>query len=252
MLSHASVCRISFLHRCLQRDFQFVSDRFDFLNILIDDIAPVIGQYGDVEAWWIADSTDNKLLKFSADGKVLAKLQDPDYGQLYRIEVGAGGHLFVADKINRKIYIYDSKGDYVNELNWEWSGMAVTGKEDNLYRLIYFNEENRNMLVKTALNGDVIYSKVIDIEMNDPELWWVDEAKGEAVITYTPLEGFEGDYNIIRINLEGKVIASGKLPSPFVMNRFIDHADYEQFFIGKCNYADAPKGNFEIVPFKMP
>ncbi len=196
-------------------------------------------------------NSTNKLIKFSADGKALAQLQDPDYGQLFRIEVGAGGHLFVADKGTRKIYIYDSKGDYVNDLNWEWSGMAVTGKEDNLYRLIYFNEENRNMLVKTDLNGNVISSKVIEIELSDPELWWVDEAKGEAVITYNPLEGFEGDYNIIRVNLEGKVIASGKVPAPFVMNRFIDHADYEQFFIGKCNYSEAPNGNFEIIPFKM-
>lgn len=234
------------------KPYELDEEGFPTPNILIEDIAPVIGQYGDVEAWWVADSTDNKLLKFSADGKVLARLQDPDYGQLYRIEVGAGGHLFVADKGTRKIYIYDSKGDYVNDFNWEWSGMAVSGKEDNLYRLIYFNEENRNMLVKTDLKGNVIKSKVIEVEMSDPELWWVDEAKGEAVITYTPLEGFEGDYNIVRVNLEGKVIASGKLPSPFVMNRFIDHADYEQFFIGKCNYADAPKGNFEIVPFKMP
>ena len=234
------------------KPYEIDEDGFPTPNILIEDIAPVLGQYGDVEAWWVADSSDNKLIKFSADGKVLALLQDPDYGQLYRIEVGAGGHLFVADKGTRKIYIYDSKGDFVNEINWEWSGMAVTGKEDNLYRLIYFNEENRNMLVKTDLSGKVIYSKVINIEMSDPELWWVDEAKGEAVITYTPLEGFEGDYNIIRVDMGGKVIASGKIHAPFVMNRIIDHADYEAVFIGKCNYAEAPQGNFEIVPFKMP
>ena len=102
--------------------------------------------------------------------------------------------MFVADKGSRKIYVYDSKGDYVNAFNWEWSGMAVTGKEDNLYRLIYFNEEKRNMLVKTDLKGNVIKSKAVDIEMSDPELWWVDEAKGEAVITYTPLPRLEARY----------------------------------------------------------
>ncbi len=234
------------------KPYELDKEGFPDPNILIEDIAPIIGQYGDLEGWWVADSNDNKLLKFSADGKILAQLQDPDYGQLFRIEVGAGGHLFVADKGSRKIYVYDSKGDFVNDFNWEWSGMAVTGKEDNLYRLIYFNEENRNMLVKTDLKGNVISSKAIDTEMSDPELWWVDEAKGEAVITYTPLEGFEGDYNIIRVNLDGKVIASGKLPAPFVMNRFIDHADYEEVFIGKGNYSEAPEGSFEIIPFKMP
>ena len=234
------------------KPYELDQEGFPLPNTLIEDIAPVIGQYGDIEAWWVADSDENKLIKFSPDGKILAQIQDPDYGQLFRIEVGPGGHLFAADKGNRKIYIYDSNGNYVNDMNWEWSGMAVTGKEDNLYRLMYFNEENRNMLVKTDPKGNVIKSKVIDIEMSDPELWWVDESKGEAVITYTPLEGFEGDYIIIRVNMEGKVIASGKLPSPFVMNRFIDHADYEEVFIGKCNYSEAPNGNFEIIPFKMP
>ncbi len=225
---------------------------FPDVNILIDDIAPVFNSKGELEAWWIADSVENRLLKFSADGTPLAQLQDPDYGQLFRIEVGAGGHLFVADKIAKKIYVYDSNGDFKSDQNWEWSGMAVSGQNDTLYRLIYFKEEDKNILVSTDVDGNVLKSVTLDVEMDDPELWWVDEEKQEAVITYNPDTGFEGDYIIVRVGLDGKVKASGKLPSPFVMNLFIDHLDNDNVYIGKCNYEDAPDGNFEIVPFKMP
>ncbi len=327
-------------------------DGFPLSNILIDDIAPVLGQYGDLKAWWIVDSGNNRLLKFSADGKPLALLQDQDFGQLYRVEVGTGGHLFVADKGNNVIYVYDSEGNLLSEQNWEGSGMSVAGKEDNLYRLIYFNEEKRYMLVTTDVEGKVIKAKALDVEMLNPELLWVDEVKEEAVITYTPKTGLEDDldnedlediavaqltspeggnskesseeleelketenkedpevaevsevsdseedsedsedseesedsanpedtedtdveevaeniedtkvtqpadlnrdYEIIRVGFDGNVKASGKLSAPFSMNRFIEHANYEDVYIGKCNYMEAPKGNFEIIPFEMP
>lgn len=252
------------------KPYELDEEGFPTPNIIIDDIAPVLGQYGDLEAWWVVDSNENKLLKFSADGKPLAQLQDPDYSKLFRVEVGVSGHLFVADKGNRKIYIYDSNGNFISEQNWEGSGMAVAGKEDNLYKLIYFNEENRYILVTTNVNGKVIRSKALDVEMLNPELWWVDDLKGEAVITYIPLtafesdikrkdiedliatEGFEGDLEIIRVGLDGSVKANGKFPAPFVMNRYIEHVDFEDIYIGKSNYLEAPNGDFEIIPYKMP
>ncbi len=236
-----------------EKAYTIDKDGFPNSNIFIEDFAPVLGEYGDLKAWWVADSQENRLLKFSADGEILAELSDEEFGQLFRVEVGRSGHLFVADKATKRIYIYDENGDYCSDQNWEWSGMAVAGKEDYLYRLIYFNEENKNILVATDVDGNVIKSKTIDLEMNNPELWWVDDVAGEAVITYTPISGFEGYFNIVRVGLEdGKVKASGKLLAPLVMNRFIDHLDYTDVYIGKCNFGEAPNGNFEIVPFEMP
>ena len=221
-------------------------------NILIEDIAPVISSNGDLEAWWVADSNDNKLLKFSADGKILAQLQDPDYGQLFRIEVGANGHLFVADKGSRKIYIYDSNGNHVNEMNWEWSGMAVSQKDDNLYRLMWDNEAHKNILISTDIEGKVVSTQMLEVDMYNPKLWWVDESKGECLITYTPLEGFKGHFIVVRVGLDGKVKASGELVAPVAMNRIIDNVDFGDVYIGKCNFMNAPEGKFEVVPFKLP
>ena len=226
--------------------------KLPLLNILIEDIAPVKGEYGEAKAWWIADSVENKLLKYSVDGKKLAEIKNPEFGQLHRIEVGNSGHLFVGDMAKNLIFILDSEGKVINRINWEWSGFAVSGKDDVLYRLMWDGEAQRNILVATNMEGKVVSSKMLDVEMFDPKLWWVDESKKECVITYTPLDGFKENFIVVRVGLDGKLISSVELPAPVAMNRIIDNIDYSDVFVGKCNFTSAPEGKFEVVPFKMP
>lgn len=222
------------------------------LNILIEDIAAVRGDYGSVKALWVVDSQKNKLLKFSPDGKKLAEVKNPEFGQLYRIEVSRSGYLFVADKAKRAIFVLDSEGKVLNTINWEWSGMAVSSTDDILYRLMWDNEAHRNILVSTNLEGKVVATHMLDVEMLNPQLWWVDESKQECLITYTPLKGFNGTFNVVRVGLDGKVKSSGELAAPVAMNRIIENVDYTDIYVGKCNFLNAPEGKFEIVPFKLP
>ncbi|MBR4328227.1 MAG: hypothetical protein IKP71_00020 [Candidatus Riflebacteria bacterium] len=223
------------------------------LNIQIEDIAAVRGDYGAVSAWWIIDSLGNRLMKFGLDGKKLAEIKSPDFKQLYRLEVGIGGHVFVADKVAKAIFIYDSAGKFINKQHWEWSGMAVAGTDEKLYRLMYVGEEQKNVLVSTNLEGKVIKTVMLDVvNMLNPKLWWVDEVKGECVLTCTPNTGYKGIFNIYRIGLDGKVKAKGELKAPYFMNRFIDNIDFEGVYIGKADYSKAPEGKLEIVPFSMP
>ena len=222
------------------------------LNILIEDIAPVKGEYGDAKALWIADSVSNKLMKYSVDGKKLAEIKNPEFGQLFRIEVGNSGHLFVADMAKSLIFILDSEGKIIDRINWEWSGYAVSGKNDVLYRLMWDGEAHRNILVATNIQGKVVSTKMLDVEMFNPKLWWVDETKGDCVITYTPTEGFDGKFIVVRVGLDGKVISKSELVAPVAMNRIIDNIDYGDIFVGKCNFMNAPEGKFEIIPLKMP
>ncbi len=223
------------------------------LNIQIEDIAPVRGDYGSVSAWWIIDSLGNRLMKFGLDGKKLAEIKNPDFKQLYRLEVGIGGHVFVADKVARAIFTYDSTGKFISKQRWEWSGMAVAGSDEKLYRLMYVGEEQKNVLVATNLEGKVIKTVMLDVvNMLNPKLWWVDEVKGECVLTCTPNTGYKGIFNIYRIGLDGKIKAQGELKAPYFMNRFIDNIDYEGVYIGKADYSKAPEGKLEIVSFSMP
>ena len=232
------------------KPFRIDEYNLPILNMLIVDFAPVLDEKGEITAWWIADVCTHKLYKFSTDGKKLAEIEKDQFGQLYRIEVGLGGHIFVADKIARAIFTYDSEGKFVKEENWEWSGMAVSKKKDKLYRLMYDKEARKNVLVCSNIKGKVISGKMLDVTMFNPKLWWVDEEKDECVITYSPAE-FKGSYNIVRVSLDGKVKGSGEMPAPLFMNRIIDNNNGE-VFIGKGNYYEAPKGNFEVVPFKLP
>ena len=222
------------------------------LNILIEDIAPVKGEYGEVVAWWVADSVKNKLLKYSVDGKMLAEIKKPEFSQLFRIEVSKSGYLFVADKAKRSIFVLDSEGKILNTINWEWSGMAVPSTGDVLYRLMWDNESHRNILVSTDIQGKVISTHELEVQMLNPQLWWVDESKSECVITYTPLEGFKGKFNVVRVGFDGKVKSNVELTAPLAMNRIIDNIDYTDIFVGKCNFLNAPEGKFEVVPFKLP
>lgn len=220
------------------------------LNMRLDDFAPVCNEKGEVIAWWIVDCCKHKLYKFSVDGKKLGEIKNEEFGQLYRVEVGLGGHIFVADKMAKAIFTYDAEGNFVNKQNWQWSGMAVTGKDDILYRLMYDGEARRNILVASNLKGKIIKERMLDIFMFNPKLWWVDEAKGECVITYSQPK-FDGNYNVVKVGFDGKVKANVIMPAPIIMNRFID-INKGEVFIGKGNFFKAPEGQFEIVPFKLP
>lgn len=227
------------------------NDSLPILNMIIDDFAPVYNEKGELEAWWVADSCKNKLVKFSVDGKLIGEITNPDFGQLYRVEVGQGGHIFVADKVAASIFVYDSDGNLLSKQNWEWSGMAVSGADDVLYRLMYDNEAKKNVLVISTVDGKVVSGKPLDVVgMFNPKLWWVDESIGEYVITYSPAE-FKGFYNIVRVGFDGTVKASGEVPAPIIMNRFIEKGA-NGVFIGKGNFFEAPNGNFEVVPYKLP
>jgi hypothetical protein len=221
------------------------------LNNRIEDFAPVLDENGDLVAWWILDICTNKLVEFSLDGKKLGEITNPDFRQVFRVEVGKGGHIFVADKIAQAIFIYDSDGNLLNKQAWEWSGMAVSGKDDVLYRLMWDNEAHRNILVATNIDGKVVFTKMLEVEMFNPILWWVNESNGECVISHSPAE-FKGNFYVVRVGFDGKVRGSGEFLAPAVMNRYIETSDYNSVYIGKCNYLNAPEGKFEVVPYKLP
>ena len=216
----------------------------------VDDFAPVFDKDGKVAAFWVVDSCKSSVVKVDLEGKKLDEITDPDFGQVSRIEIGKGGHIFIADKMAKAIFTFDADGSLLNKQAWDWNGFAVAGAEDNLYRLMYDNEAHKNVLVVSRVDGKTISGKLVAQDMFNPQVWWVDEEKGEVVVTYSPAE-FKGTYNIVRINLDGKTVAAGEVTAAIPMNRFIDNNNGE-VFVGKGNYFTAPEGAFEVVPFALP
>ena len=222
-------------------------------NMFIEDIAPVLDDYGKLMSWWVIDGYNSKLVNYSLDGKVIAEITNENFKQPFRVEIGKKGHIFVADKMSRSIFTFTESGELVNSLRWEWSGMAVAGSDEKLYRLMYVNEEHKNMLVCTNLKGKVIKTQLLDVENTlNPRLWWVDEEKGECVFSYTPGTGFEGYFKVVRVGLDGVTRGESEIAAPIGVNRFIDCSDSGDTYISKCDFYNAPEGNFEVVPHRLP
>ncbi len=225
-------------------------EKFPSLNTLVEDFAPAYNEAGAVEAWWLADSHTRKLVKYSKDGTKLAEITNEGFSQFNRIEVGAAGNIFVADSGARAIFAFDASGKFLYKTNWEWTGMSV-GAGDKLYRLAYEPEAKKHNLVATGLDGKVVSATVLETEpMFNAKLWWVDEEKGECLVTYTPADGFKGYFEVIKLGLDGNIIARDMFDVAYGMNRMIDYLNGEMYR-GKADYRTAPEGAFEVVPYIM-
>lgn len=222
------------------------------LEVLLEDLAPVYDAAGRLTAWWIVDLMNNRLLNYSVDGKKLGEIRHEKFVQPYRVEVGAGGHIFVADKGTQNVFIFDRDLKLVSEPHWEWSGFAVD-PDDRLYRLFFESENGKTYLVVQNVEG--IIEKEIEVDLPghlNPELWWVDVAKEEFVLTYTPETGYEGKFIVARVGFDGKVKGSGDLVPPIAMNRFIDHQGFAEVWLGAADYGKAPEGSLSIAPVTLP
>lgn len=220
---------------------------------LIEDFALVKDDSGMTGSIWLIDGINKKLLHFDVSGKKLGELVNEAFVQPFRVEVGRTGHIFVADKGTQEIMLFDNSGKLVTRTNWEWSGFAVAGEFDTLFRLFFEPESRKLILVVQKLTGEIAGEIELEVpEHMNPELWWVDETAEEIVLTYTPAGGYEGKFVIARIDFDGKLKASGELKPPYVMNRFIDHQGSDDVWLGVANYEEAPQGSFRIEPFTLP
>ncbi len=220
---------------------------------LIEDFALVKDETGTTKSVWIIDGINKKLVHFDVAGTKLGEIVNEALVQPFRVEAGRTGHLFVADKGAQEIMLFDATGNLVTKSNWEWNGFAVAGEADTLFRLFFEEESRKLMLVVQKITGEIADEVVLDLpEHMNPELWWVDEAAGELVMTYTPATGFEGKLVVVRVDFDGKVKASGELKPPYVMNRFIDRQGENDVWLGVADFDEAPQGSFKVEPITLP
>lgn len=220
---------------------------------LIEDFALVKDASGVTESLWIIDGINKKLLHFDVAGKKLGEIAEAEMVQPFRVEVGRAGHIFVADKAAQEIFLFDSSGKLISKTNWEWSGFAVEGENETLFRLFFEKESERTMLVVQNFAGEITGEVALELPPHfNPELWWVDETSEECLITFTPASGFEGKLTVVRVGFDGKVKASGELVPPYVMNRFIDRQNGNDVWIGVANFDEAPQVAFKLAPFTLP
>lgn len=220
---------------------------------LIEDFALVKDESGATKSLWLIDGINKKLLHFDVAGKQLGEIVNEALAQPFRVETGRNGHVFVADKATQEIILFDNAGKLLTKTNWEWSGFAVAGENDTLFRLFFEKESEKTMLVVQKFGGEIAGEVALELpEHMNPELWWVDEAAEECVITYTPITGFAGKLVVVRVGFDGKVRATGELAPPYVMNRFIDRQADNDVWLGVANFDEAPESSFKLEPVTLP
>lgn len=220
---------------------------------MIEDFALVTNKEGKTTSIWFIDSMFNILVNYSVNGEELGTITSDELIQPSAIEVSTSGHIYVADKGAQAIVIFNANGEFVTSANWEWSGMAISRSSDLFYRLFYESESESSFLVAQDLNDEILAEiKVILPPHTNPELWMVDEAKQEMLITCTPVTGFAGTFIALRCGFDGEVKGQSTITPPFVMNRYIDMQGFEDAWIGVANYEKAPGGAFKLEPVKLP
>ncbi len=220
-------------------------------EMLIEDFALTRDEDDKVTGFWLIDGLNNAVVNYSVDGKKTGQIAYDKFIQPFRIEIGRSGNIFVGDKGAQAIFTFNTRLEYIGSANWEWSGFAVAGPDDTLYRLFYASEEGKTFLVSQNLAGEIL--REVELALPDylnPELWWVSDEKAQAVLTFTPATGFAGTFILAVVDFDGEVQSMSEIKPPFVMNRFIDN-EKDEVWAGSADYTTAPKGCLSLNQFPM-
>ena len=155
----------------------------------------VVADNGDV---FIADGhsteTNNRVVKYSPDGTFIKSWGREGYGpgefkSLHALEIDKRGRLFVADRGNRRLQIFDQEGNYIAQ--WTQFGMPsglCFDQNDNIYVADSESDNVQNpgwemgIRIGEANMGWVHY--FIHLQTGDPRVKRTDGAEFVAVDKY--------------------------------------------------------------------
>lgn len=115
-----------------------------------------------------ADDTNNRIVKFSADGTYLKSWGKTGYGPgefrtLHALAIDARGRLFAADRSNNRIQIFDLDGNHL--ATWTQFGRPSG---------IYFDDDNRIYVADSESDQRRNPGWEMGIRIGDAETGWVD------------------------------------------------------------------------------
>ena len=223
---------------------------------IIDDFALKFSKTGAIESIWVLAGEVQKVIGFTPDGKKILEFggfgdESGKFVQLPRIEIDAAGTMFLADKGRRNVSIYSPKGKLLKELPWQWSGLALN-PDGNLVLLRWDEEAKATFAVTYNAAGEKLAQ--VELKIGDhvnPELWFVDKT-GALTLSFTPVTGFKGEFQMIRCAADGTLTDSTLFPPPIAMNRYIDRDRTGTMYLGAAHYGEAPTGHFAIAPWSFP
>lgn len=130
----------------------------------------VIGDNGDIfVADGHADDTNNRIVKFSSDGRFIKSWGKTGYGPgefrtLHALAIDKRGRLFVADRSNNRIQIFDQDGNHL--ATWTQFGRPSG---------IFFDDNDRIYVADSESDDVQNPGWEMGIRIGDAEKGWVDE-----------------------------------------------------------------------------
>lgn len=222
-------------------------------KLLVEDFAPVFAADGSLQYFWLIDAYGSSLLKITPDGKKLDEIKSADLLQPMRIEVDSEQNLYVADDGSQKILIFAPDKSLTAQIEYEWSGLALTSEKGIFYRLKYDAAKQQTSLLKQTTTGQEAQAMPVNLEKHhNPHLWWVDSDKQEFVITYQSEKIEKGKAILARCAFDSSIKGSIEITLPISMTRFIDHQNFTEIWLGAGNYREAPAGNLNIKVISLP
>jgi hypothetical protein len=216
-----------------------------------DDFAVSL-ENGKPTAFFVLSGATQEILKLSPAGVVQEKFgghgdEPGKFAQLFRIEIGASGNMYVADHGRQILAVLSPSGKVIREVHWEWSGFCLD-PDENLCRLQWDEAGQVNHLLVETPEGKSVRKAPLRVGPHvNPNLWRV-EKTGEVVLTFVQNEKEEDQFFIARCGAEGEMIAVTKYTPPKVMNRFFDW-DGDVCLLGVADFNEAPMGRFRIEKF---
>ena len=111
--------------------------------------------------FYVSDGYDGtRVVKFSKDGKYLMEWGTPgdgpgEFNTLHSIAVDAKGRVYVADRTNQRIQVFDANGKYLDQWpNIRFPNHIAISKDQHLWVVDGLN----NKILKYNLDGQLLYS----------------------------------------------------------------------------------------------
>jgi len=225
---------------------------------LWEDIALHRSADGKVSGFSLFNGSTQEIWNCDLNGKVLRKIggRGEAKGKFLQgtlLEVGPNGTLFVADKARRVISVLAADGTCKREVEWQWSGFFIDAKE-SLYRLHWNDQEKKTHLLVQDGEGKQTLDLPLDLPADhfNPELWMV-TSQGNLFVTFIDSQGFDGRLKTAEINRQGKVVVSGELTPPLVMNRLLCSSTVPgKYWLANADFNKAPEGQFKVDLVSLP
>lgn len=108
----------------------------------------------DDGSFYVSDGYGNsRIIKFSAEGKYLFEWgkkgsKEGEFNIPHSISVGENGNVYVADRENNRVQVFDSKGKFIRQINHKDFGNMVAVAYDSKNHLLYSADDHSWLKVK--------------------------------------------------------------------------------------------------------